>query len=169
MRRGIHTLYDVLGVEPDAPPEKIQAIYRLRSRSAHPRRPGEGNPELQQQLNEAYRILRDHDLREAYNLEMGLPRQPRAILPGKSIYIEVQAETTSEILFVPCTFTRWEPCSRCWGEGCMRCGEKGRTREKVQLEVKVLPHASEVLIEGEGSQSEPGGSRGDLVIYVIRK
>jgi len=162
------TLYDILGLEPDAPPQKIQAIYRLRSRSAYPRRPGEGSPILQQQLNEAYRILRNPDLRADYNARMGLPLHPRSLRPGSAVYTEVKINNASAPQTVSHTFARQEPCPRCWGEGCNRCAQKGHTQETVSLDVEIPPFVSEILIEGSGKQSEPGGRRGDLIIYIIR-
>ena len=73
------TLYDILGVEPDAPPEKIKAIFRLRSREVYPRREGVGNEELQKQLNEAYEILKDPDKRREYNEQTRLPTTPHKL------------------------------------------------------------------------------------------
>ena len=168
MLPGISTLYDILGVEPDAPPEKIQAIFRLRSRSAYPHRPGEGNSELQQQINEAYRILRNPELRTAYNSQMGLPLKPRSLHPGKAIYSEIRIKNIPDSQAVLYTLTRQEPCPRCWREGCPRCMKKGTIQKDVSLNIEIPPFISEILIEGEGMQSEPGGKHGDLIIYIIR-
>lgn len=162
-----YTLYGVLGVEPDAPAEKIKAIYRLRSRENYPRREGVGNEDLQKQLNEAYRTLRDPEKRQAYNQEMGLPTDPRPLKPGKPIYQEIRLDSQSANQPVPYTFSRWEPCPRCWGEGCSRCHHKGKRLETVTLTVTVPPGASQVLVEGQGAMAEPGGRRGDLILYVV--
>lgn len=163
------TWYDILGVEPDAPVRKIRAIYRLRSREAYPRRPGVGNEELQKHLNEAYQILKDPKRRKAYNELLGLPTKPRALKMGKPIYeeITVSSDRKAQSQHVPYTFSRWEPCSRCWGEGCPRCQGKGKTQETVSLTVTIPSNASQVIVAGQGAVSEPGGSRGDLILYVV--
>lgn len=164
-REGGRTLYDILGVDPKAPAEKIRAIYRLRTHAAYPRQPGVGSEEKQKQLNEAYRILRDPAKRRLYNEQTGLPLNPRALKPGRPIFQEIKVSAPDTPL--PYTFSRWEPCARCWGEGCSRCQGKGKTREAVHLTVTVPPRAAQVLVEGQGAMSEPGGSRGDLILYVV--
>jgi DnaJ-class molecular chaperone len=161
------TLYDILGVEPDAPPEKIRAIYRLRSREAYPHREGIGDEELQKQLNEAYGILKDPEKRRDYNEQMRLPANPRPLKPGKPSYQEIRVSNQHANRPVSYTFSRWEPCSRCWGEGCTRCRGRGKTLEAASLTVTIPPGASRHLIEGQGIITEPGGSRGDLILYVI--
>jgi DnaJ-class molecular chaperone len=162
-----YTLYDILGVEPKAPAEKIRAIYRLRTRETYPRRPGVGNEEVQKQLNEAYEILKDPDKRRAYNEQMGLPLSPRSLKPGRTIFQEIEIATQSTNRPISYTFSRWEPCPRCWGEGCSRCRGKGKTRETVNLAVTIPPDVSQVLVEGQGAVGEPGGNRGDLILYVV--
>jgi DnaJ-class molecular chaperone len=163
------TLYDVLGVEPDAPTEKIRAIYRLRSRDTHPRRPGVGDGRLQRQLNEAYAILADPERRAEYNAQTGIRVTPRALRPGQPLYAEVHVGdgVRSRGGAVEATVTRWEPCPRCWGEGCRRCEGRGRRLETRTVTVRVPPGADEVLVEGEGMVGDPGGERGDLILYVI--
>jgi DnaJ-class molecular chaperone len=162
------TLYDILGIDPDAPQEKVRAVYRLRSREAYPRRPGIGDGRLQRQLNEAYYILRDPKRRAAYNESVGLPRSPRQLRPGKPIYAEIKVPPDFAGGQVSCTLSRWEPCSVCWREGCARCQDKGAIVETVTLLVTVPADADEVLVEGHGAIAEPGGERGDLILYVIR-
>lgn len=163
-----YTLYDVLGVEPDAPAEKIKAIYYLRSREVYPYRPGVGDEELQKQLNEAYQALKNPEKRRAYNEVMKLPLTPRPLKPGKPIYIEVRVnQETSPDTPIPLTFSRWEPCRRCWGEGCTFCQQKGKQRETVALTLKIPHKAQQLLVEGQGAVSEPGGNRGDLIVYVV--
>jgi DnaJ-class molecular chaperone len=161
------TLYDVLGVEPNAPVEKIRAIYRWRSRQTYPRSPGVGNEELQKQLNGAYNILQDPEKRREYNEKMGLPLKPRPLKPGKPTYQEISVDTQDANRPISYVFTRWEPCSRCWGEGCTRCQGRGKTLETVRLCVTVPAGVSQFLVEGQGTMTEPGSSRGDLILYVI--
>lgn len=162
--------YDLLGIEPNAPAEKIKAIYRLRSKDAYPRREGVGNEELQKQLNQAYEILKDPEKRREYNQQMGLPLKLRALKPGYPIYEEVQITPhDGQAIDVPFDFSRWEPCRRCWGDGCHHCQGKGKILEKVSLMLSIPAGVSQVLVAGQGIMSEPGGSRGDLIVYVVSK
>lgn len=161
-----HTLYDVFGVEPNAPAEKIQALFRLRTQQNHPDRKN-GNGDLQVLLNEAYAILRDPDKRREYNEQMGLPLTPRSLKTGKPAYGEIALERQQANQPVAYSFSRWEPCGRCWGEGCARCHHQGKIRQKVTLTMRVPAGVSQHLVEGQGRVTEPGGGRGDLVLYVI--
>lgn len=163
-----HTLYDVFGVEPNAPAEKIRALFRLRTQQNHPDRKN-GNGDLQALLNEAYAILRNPDKRREYNQQMGLPLPSRSLKPGKPVYGEIALERQQANQPVPYSFSRWEPCSRCWGEGCDRCHSQGKVCEKVTLVVTVPDGVSQHLVEGQGRITEPGGNRGDLILYVIWK
>jgi DnaJ-class molecular chaperone len=162
------TYYDLLGIEPNAPAEKIKVIYRLRSRQNHPDR-SHGNEERQKQLNGAYEILSDPEKRKEYNERLGLQVTPRPLKPGQTIYEEIQLENRSQTSQVAFSFNRWDPCRRCWGEGCQRCQGRGRTLEAVNLTVTVPAGVSQVVVKGQGARSEPGGSRGDLILYVIWK
>lgn len=65
-----HDYYDLLGVTQHASSAEIQRAYRERAKELHPDR----NPERQdwatesfQQLNDAYRVLTDQELRRQYN------------------------------------------------------------------------------------------------------
>jgi DnaJ-class molecular chaperone len=160
------TLYDILGVKPDAPAEKIRAIYRLKTREVHPDF-NHGNQEPQKQLNLANEILSDPDKRREYNEQMGLPIKPRRIKAGKPTYQEISISPQRADQLIPYTFTRWEPCTRCWGEGCYGCQGKGKIQEAVRLTVTIPAGVSQVVVEGQGTMTEPGGSRGDLILYVI--
>lgn len=161
-----HTLYDVLEVEPNAPAAKIQAVFRLRTRQAHPDRKN-GNEDTQKLLNEAYTILRDPDKRREYNQQLGLPAKPRPLKPGKPVYGEIELDRQEANRPTTYSFTRWEPCHRCWGVGCSRCQRKGKVRETVTLTLTVPAGVSQYLVENQGRATDPGGSRGDLVLYVI--
>jgi DnaJ-class molecular chaperone len=158
--------YDLLAIEPNAPPEKIKAIYRLRSRQAHPDRSG-GNEEWQKKLNAAYEVLSDPEKRREYNDNLGLPTRSRPLKPGQPIYAEIQVKCHNQTQDVPFEFKRWEPCARCWGEGCPRCRGKGKTLETVTLTVTIPASVSQVVVESQGTMAEPAGSRGDLVLYVV--
>ena len=158
--------YELLGAAPDDPPAKIQALYWKLSRQAYPRRVGVGDATRQQQLNEAYEVLKKPERRAAYNQQLGLPL-PRPPRKGRTVYAEVVVAPKDEVQFATCQFKRWEPCPRCWGEGCGRCNKKGRLMEQISLPVKVTPSVPEVLVRGQGARSEPKGRRGDLIVYVV--
>ena len=160
-----HTWYDVLGVEPDAPTEKIKALYRLRTKLVHPDL-NAGNDVPQKLLNEAYEVLGDPDKRKEYNQQAGFPT-PRKTKPGKPTYQEIQVNSQQANQPIFYSFRRWEPCDRCWGEGCSRCQYKGKTLETVNLTVSVPVGVSQMVIGSQGTRVEPGGSRGDLILYVI--
>jgi DnaJ-class molecular chaperone len=162
-----YTLYDILGVEPDAPVQKIRTIYRLRSKEIYPRRPGVGDEELQKQLNRAYAILKDPQKRREYNDQIGLRAQPRSLKPGRTTYQEIVVRRQDAHQPIPYTFKRWEPCHQCWDEGCARCRGKGKTLETIRLTVTIPIGVSQLLVEGQGVRAEPGGRRGDLMLYVI--
>ncbi|MDP9315381.1 MAG: J domain-containing protein, partial [Chloroflexota bacterium] len=49
--------YNVLGVQPDAPMEVVEAVYRAKAKTVHPDVPG-GSAEVMQQLNEAIAAIR---------------------------------------------------------------------------------------------------------------
>jgi len=82
------TLYDILGVEPNAPVQKIRTLYRLKSQAAHPDHRS-GDMRLQQQLNQAYAILKDPQKRKEYNEQIGVRAQPRPLKPGRPSYQEI--------------------------------------------------------------------------------
>lgn len=160
------TLYDILGVEPNAPIQKIRAIYRLRTREAHPDL-GSGNGQLQTLLNEAYEILSNPQKRQEYNEQIKLHSQPRPIKPGRPMYQEIVISHQDADRPIAYTFKRWEPCHRCWGEGCTTCQGKGKRLETIKLSVTIPTGVSQHWIKGQGVRAEPSGSRGDLILYVI--
>lgn len=59
-------LYEILGVEPTAPPEKIKAAYRKIMSECHPDREG-GDPERAKEAGEAYATLSDPERRARYD------------------------------------------------------------------------------------------------------
>ena len=70
----VATHYDVLGVRPDAPPEDVRRAYLDRARELHPDRTAtrsktdaERAARGMQEVNEAWRILRDPTSRAAYD------------------------------------------------------------------------------------------------------
>lgn len=60
------TLYDTLGVEPQAPPEKIKRAYRKKAQKHHPDKEG-GNTEAFRAIQLAYEVLGDEERRRRYD------------------------------------------------------------------------------------------------------
>lgn len=74
------TLYDVLGVEPDAPAEALRAAHRERARQLHPDS-ATGDAAAMRTLNEAWAVLSDPERRAAYDRSLAAaaaaePRPP---------------------------------------------------------------------------------------------
>ena len=64
------TYYEILGVSEDATFEEIRASFRERAREYHPdRNPSPDAVERMQEINEAWEVLRDANLRAAYDQE----------------------------------------------------------------------------------------------------
>jgi curved DNA-binding protein CbpA len=74
------SLYDVLGVAPDASPDELHSAYRARARELHPDVVGDSG-EAMRELNTAWEILRDPDARAEYDAEflVDLPPVVRAV------------------------------------------------------------------------------------------
>lgn len=64
------THYETLGVTCDARPDVIKAAYRELIKRYHPDRIGHHGLALTQAVNAAYHVLRDHDRRAAYDLQL---------------------------------------------------------------------------------------------------
>jgi curved DNA-binding protein CbpA len=62
------TYYQILGVDPAAEGFLIEAAYRAQMRRRHPDRGGD--TARAQLINEAYRVLRDPEMRHAYDDEL---------------------------------------------------------------------------------------------------
>jgi hypothetical protein len=62
------TLYDVLGVTPDASTATIRAAYRRAAREHHPDRAGERSSARMAAINEAWAVLGDAARRHEYDL-----------------------------------------------------------------------------------------------------
>lgn len=163
--------YQILGVAYDDPPEKIKARFRLLAFAVHP---DTGEVDRAGELTryaQAYRTLGNPTRRELYNKELGIFVRPRRLRSGVDLYqlIEISLTQAEAGGVVPLMFTRYEPCSLCWLAGCGRCNYEKMIPDQVCVEVKVAPgirNGAKVLIEGEGSRSEPGGNRGHLFVYI---
>ncbi|MFH1176641.1 MAG: DnaJ domain-containing protein [Acidobacteriota bacterium] len=75
------TYYDVLGLEPGAPPDEVRAAFRRLARERHPDRfrgAERANAEVEfQQITEAYNVLADDARRSRYDQQLASPsRQP---------------------------------------------------------------------------------------------
>jgi DnaJ-class molecular chaperone len=163
--------YQLLGVEYDAPPGKIRARYRLLARRLHPDGQNLGTAETFTEITKAYRALFNLHKRSAYNHELGISVQPRALHPGIDIYqriflTEAQAASGTETAL---NFVRYEPCRQCWLGGCDGCQGHGMIPETVVISIRVYPNTkrgSTIFLEGLGSRGEPGGARGNLIVYI---
>lgn len=74
------THYDVLGVKPNATPAQIRRAYYDRARQLHPDAGGDDATRAMQDVNEAWRVLRDGASRAAYDRSLRAgpaPARPR--------------------------------------------------------------------------------------------
>ena len=77
--------YKLLQVDPDAEPEVIEAAFRRLARKYHPDvNPAPEAPAHMQRLTGAYEVLRDSQLRAAYDRERGAARP----LPPRSSKVD---------------------------------------------------------------------------------
>jgi DnaJ-class molecular chaperone len=81
--------YETLQVPPDASPETIKKQYRKMSLESHPDRPT-GNAAKFKEINEAYEVLSDPNLREQYDHSLharhGFPMHPMQGHPDMAIF-----------------------------------------------------------------------------------
>ena len=66
------TLYDLLGVAPDADRDTIRAAYRRSARSHHPDATGGAGADRMAALNHAWSVLGDQQRRREYDRSIGL-------------------------------------------------------------------------------------------------
>jgi curved DNA-binding protein CbpA len=60
------TLYEILGVKPDASQDEIKKAFRIKAMKTHPDRP-EGDEELFKRVQRAYDVLSDPEKRKRYD------------------------------------------------------------------------------------------------------
>lgn len=77
--------YETLQVSPDASPETIKKQYRKMSLESHPDRPT-GNAAKFKEINEAYEVLSDPNLREQYDHEQNPHMHPMQGHPDMAIF-----------------------------------------------------------------------------------
>ena len=88
------THYEILGISPNASYEDIKKAFRKRSFQFHP--DVGGSTKKQQELNEAYRILKNQELRDAYNLELKRRSDPNLFPQGNYDIDELMREMDDE-------------------------------------------------------------------------
>ena len=74
--------YDVLGVAEDASRAEIDRQYRREAHKHHPDRGG--NEERMKALNEAYRVLKDTESRQTYDLSRVVASPSQAFVPAST-------------------------------------------------------------------------------------
>lgn len=70
------SLYDLLGVQPTASADEVRSAYRLAARHAHP--DAGGSARAFEQVQGAYRVLRDPGRRHLYDLQLAASLDPDA-------------------------------------------------------------------------------------------
>lgn len=89
------TLYEELGIAPDATPSQIKAAYRAAASRAHPDRPG-GSHERMARANLAIAVLGDDDARKRYD-ETGLvDEEPSLQQQAESTFMQMLAEALGQ-------------------------------------------------------------------------
>ncbi|MDO9175611.1 MAG: DnaJ domain-containing protein [Actinomycetota bacterium] len=83
------TLYDVLGVAPDAATNTIRQAYRRAARANHPDMHGEQSAARMAEINHAWTVLGDAARRREYDLQFERPdlRAPSAA-PAEPVFVE---------------------------------------------------------------------------------
>ncbi len=67
--------YQILGISPAASTKEIVAVYHIRCKQLHPDVNPDADSTIQmQQVNEAYRVLKDDKLRHKYDIRHGIRR-----------------------------------------------------------------------------------------------
>jgi curved DNA-binding protein CbpA len=93
----VPTHYEVLGVEASTSPEDLRRAYVRRARALHPDRHVGADPDrtavaarAMQEVNEAWRVLRDPAARAAYDARLRRPERPPAPVRAPSAGPPVQ-------------------------------------------------------------------------------
>jgi curved DNA-binding protein CbpA len=86
----VTTHYDILGVTPGAAADELRAAYHERAKALHPDRFSGRSPTEQdaarhamQDVNEAWRVLRDPAARAAYDRQLTAPAETTPIAPER--------------------------------------------------------------------------------------
>jgi hypothetical protein len=75
------TLYELLGVEPDASTATIRAAYRRAAREHHPDRAGDRSSARMAEINRAWEVLGNPEARRQYDLGLRTPTFTRLPSP----------------------------------------------------------------------------------------
>src|SRR5579862_4064244 len=78
--------YEVLGVDPKADIETIQAAYTRLAEKFHPNNPKTGDQEQFDAVNSAYEILSDTELRETFNKLKGIGQSDIPVFSGREFF-----------------------------------------------------------------------------------
>lgn len=173
------SLYELLGVENDAPFDKIKRSYRELTIKYHPDRSNEENAErMFINITKAYKVLSDPDKRAMYDRlgddydsdEEDSDEDPYAVF--KEMYesydrvanVDVYVEATTEDLYHGFTidqpFERFSKCTKCRGNGtndgrehnCRHCKGNGAILVEVDTEEGLMPVECEKC-DGKGIDS----------------
>ncbi len=181
------TYYEILGVRTDAGVEEIKAAYREVARTCHPdQNPDASAHERFKAANEAWRVLRDEDLRRRYDRNGEVPAGSLygAALPPRNPVFEFVRSVASnasrtlrarrgEDITLDVTLSLCDAA-----RGCTRVFELPRrvdeTDERAKIEARRLafPLPAGVVTgqilrwRGEGAPGSFGASSGDLYVKI---
>lgn len=97
MANGNDTLYETLGVTPDASSGEINTAYRLMARRHHPDANGTGDSTQFKQITRAYEVLRDDEKRRRYD-ETGDTGEKRPQCGSLTLVVMCMHESLIELI-----------------------------------------------------------------------
>lgn len=113
--------YQILGVAPDAPPERIKAAYRKRQRDHHPDRNGADTQahERSALINLAYQELRDSATRANYDRALSVRLDASARARGRAAHIRPRFVLRNLPLLRVRNAPRWTICISIAAASCV--------------------------------------------------